>query len=535
MFPSSTIEKIEEVTPKINPILGEGIAVEHMKTVEEYVDSIWTLNAPSFPEGMKYHGCRKCTPVEEYLENTKKKGSKCVFDVARSDVYLMEYKFSYNGLPLRSKYLFLPFVSKAGAIHISGSRFVISPILADRVISVGIASVFVRLLKARITVNRIPHHYVVNGQRESIQVAWSDIYNKRPMPNAAKPTVRANCVLVHYLFCKFGFSETFKKFGVCTPVVGTEEITKEVYPEEDWVICHSTQMKPKGFGKSFYEASNLKLAIPRKEYTAMVKSLVAGFFYIVDHFPTRLRPADLEYKSRWMVLLGHLIWSGMTGEGKLQNDVEDHIASLDEYLDLLTARKLEKLGFYCDTIYSLFALIIDKFNEWLLSSDDRVSTMYGKELSVLPFICYEITSSINNLCFKLKSAQKKELTERKITSIMNKYIKSGAIYKITKNPENVTTTTTSGDNMALKITHLLVPQSAATRNKGSKNRKVISDPSNQLHASIAEVGQYAALPKSEPTGRSRLALTLNVDADGLVLRDPKFVELIDSVQRKIRR
>lgn len=526
---------LDAATPKINPVLGEGIAVEHMKHVEEYVDSIFWLNAPSFPPGMKYLGCRKTTPIEEYAESTKKKVSKCVFDVARSDVYLMEYKFSFNDVPLRSKYLFLPFVSKAGTIYLGGSRFVISPILADRVISVGISSVFVRLLKAKITVNQLPHHYIANGQRESQQITWSEIYNKRPMANSVKPTVNAKCTLTHYLFCKFGVLQTFQKFANCTPIVGTDEINPVNYPQEDWVICQSTTMKPKGFGKLFYEPSNVKLAVKRSEYTTMVKALVASFFYIVDHFPTRLRAEWLESKKRWMVLLGHLIWSGNVGEGKLEADIMDHITSLDDYLDLITSRKLEKLGFGCEDIYGLFAMITKEFDHWTSASDDRVSTMYDKELSVLPFICYEITSGINNLCFKLKAASKKELTERKIMTIMNKHLKQGAIFKITKNPENVTTTSTSGDNMALKITNLLVPQSASTRNKSTKNRQVISDPSKRLHSSIAEVGQFAALPKAEPTGRSRLNLTLKIDADGLVLRNPEFVEMLDDVQVKIRR
>lgn len=535
MFPRALLEHVDNATTKFNPSIANGLAVEHMRHVEEYVDSVFRLTAAGFPPGLEYVGCRKCTPLEEYEEVTKKKGSRCVFDVARSDVYLMEYKFRYNGVNLPSRYMYLPFVSKAGTIYIGGSRFVISPILADRVISIQLNSVFVKLLKAKLTFGRVTHHYVANNLREGVQVAFSDVYNKKTMPNAPRPTVNAKCTLMHYLLCKYGFSEAFRRFGGCVPVVGGDDINEDNYPDSDWVICRSTTIPPRGFGKQFYEPSSLKLAIPRHLYGPIVKNFVAGFFYVVDHFPSRIKPDYVDSQRLWMILLGHLIWSGNVSEGKLYSDVEAHINSLDEYVDAMVIEKLKELGYVCPDIYQLFYLIIDNFSEWLLSSEDKVSTMYDKELSILPFICYEITSAINTLYFKLKAAQKKELTEKKITNIMMVILKKGLIFKITKEHGEVTTTSTSGDNMALKITNLLVPQGSSSRSVKKKDRATIQDPGKRLHASIAEVGQAFALPKSEPTGRSRVSLCLQLTDTGLVKRDPRFIELLDQVQNKIRR
>lgn len=540
MFPKSILALIDEATPHLNPILANGLACTHMQEVEQYVDSIFKSAAQGFPPGMLYLGCRRCTPQEEYFESTKKKGSRCVFDVARSDVYLMEYKFSYQGEPLPSKYMLLPFVSDAGVIYLGGSRFVISPILSDRVISVGISNVFVRLLKARLTFNRTAQHYMVNGVRESVQVAWSNIYNEKQNESAHKSTVKANCTLAHYLFCKYGFHETFKRFGKCNPVIGLPSVINEDnYPPEQWVICYSgcymTPNKPKGYGKSYYEPSQVAVAIRKEEYTLFVKNLVGGFFYCVDFFPTHIKPEYVDHKELWMYLLGHIIWSGDINRGKLVNDVSDHISSLDEYVDGIVSAKLKDIGFECKDIYEIFALIIDKFNDWLLSSDDRINTMYDKELSILYYICYEISSHIFKLYFKLKAAQKKELNRNKIINIMNMNLKTGLIFKITREHGEVTTTSTSGDNKALKTTLLLVPQSSSSRNKSKRDRLALADPSKRLNASIAEIGGYSCLPKSEPTGRSRLNLHVQVNSTGLVLRNPKYIELLDNVQAMIRR
>jgi hypothetical protein len=538
MFPISVLAHLDAAVPSLNPVLANGLAVEHLRYVEKYIDDVFRVVAGAFPPGMTYDGCRRCTPIKEYAEATKKKGNRSAFDVARSDIYLVEYKFSYLGEVLQPKFLYLPFVSKAGTIHLGGSRFVISPVLSDRVITIGMTNVFLRLLKAKLIINRTTHHYVASGEQETVEVAWSNVYNERVDPNSPKATVVAECTLMHYLLCKYGLTEAFWRFGQCVPVVGDEsEVNDDTHPSAQWVICHSRQIKPKGFGKFEYAPSGMRLAILREQYTPMVKNLVAGFFYVVDHFPARVLPKAEYYNSTrlWQVLLGHLIWSGNAYEGTLYTNVQDHIASLDEYVDSLMLVKLEDAGYPCQNIYELFALVLIKMDVWLLTGDDRVNTMYDKELDVLSYVCRPITEAIVKLYFKLKSAQKKELNAKKINKIMDMNIKPGVIFRIRKEHGEVTTTTTSGDNMALKITNLLVPQSASSRNRNKKDRVAISDPAKRLHASVAEVGCYLGLPKSEPTGRSRLNLALQISPSGQVLRNPEFADLLDATQLRFKR
>lgn len=534
MLPRSALKALDEATPKLNPSIAKGLAVEHMKEVESYIDSVFRSVSTGFPPGLRYLGCRRCDPLEEYAEISRNKNSKCVFDVARSDIYLMEYKFAYNDEPPISRYIYLPFVTTAGTIYLSGSRFVISPILADQVISVGMHNVFVRLLKAKLTFNRISHHYRANGATENIQVAWSKIYNKKANAVHPKATTSAKTSLVHYLLCKHGFTGMFERYTKCKPILGGENITHEQYPASEWVICESSQIAPKNY-RFHYEASNIRIAIKREEYNIDVQNLVAGFFYVVDHFPSRIRPEYVDDNRLWMVLLGHIIWSGSVSEVKLYSDVGDHIASLDEYMDSVYSHKLKAIGYECADIYQLFYRIISTFTEWMRTADDRVSTMYDKELSVLPFVCYEIVSSINNLYFNLNAAKKKDFTAKKIQTLMNHNLRQGSVFKLTKELGSVTTTSTSGDNMALKITNILTPQSKSTKSSGSKGRAVLADPTKRLHASIAEVGGAWALPKSEPDGRSRVNPTLQISPTGLVLRDPKYIDLLDSIQAKIKR
>ena len=216
-----------------------------------------------------------------------------------------------------------------------------------------------------------------------------------------------------------------------------------------------------------------------------------------------------------------------------------HFGSLDEYLDSLIISQLKSIGYECDDVYSLFYIVITNFNDWLLNANDKVNSMYGKELSILYFILEKITNAIFNLNFKLKTAQKKELTEKEIITIMNKIIRTGLIFGITRPHPGMSTANYSGDNKFFNMTSILFPQASANKTTGKKGRSSENDPNMQLHSSIAEVGGFSNLPKNDPTGHSRINPFLLLDnkseIDGTILRNENFIETLDDIQVKLKR
>lgn len=533
---------VDEDTPKLTPEIANGLAVYLMPHAEKHIDSVFRAAAKGFPRGLTYVGWERCTPQEEYDENTKTKNNRRVYDVARSDIYMVKYLFQFQDSTgkvhdLPPRYLYLPYVSDAGTLYLGGSRFNISPILSDRVISVGTDNIFVRLLRDRLTFESQSVHYMEDGRRETVQMAHSLIYHKNSKHKKIQPTVRAVTSLVHYLLCKYGFEDAFLKFAHTKPVIGGPEINSNTYPENEWVICHSTGMRPKGVGKSYWERSPLRVAVKRSEMTAMVRNMLGGFFYVVDHFPQRVEPQYVNNRNMWMILMGEILWSGAINHGKLRDDVADHISSLDEYLDALVVSKLKdlQLSEEIHDIYQLFALIIRNFNDWVISANDTVASMYDKEFSILYYVLQEITFAIFKLYFKLKAASKKELTVKEITATMNLTLRTGLIYSITKGHGEVSTIAVPGDNKAFKITSLLVPQGNSNKLSGKKDRANLNDPAKRLHSSIAEVGGYVNLPKSAPDGRARINPCVQFDAKMVVVRNPARKELLASVQELIRR
>jgi hypothetical protein len=518
-----------------------------MKLTEKYVDDIIVSVSKSFPEGLVYNGCKRCTPREEFAEKTKKNGTRREFDVAKSDIYMMKYYFSYKGEMIDPpRHLYLPYVSEGGCITMSASRFNISPILTDKTISVDTSSIFIRLTKDRLTFKQVAQHFLIDSKQHTVKVVWSLIYHRNPKMKLTAATTNAKSTLMHYLFCKYGFTKTFEMFGGCKPIVGGTEINTDTYPPDEWSICTSNaQIRQKSMKRGYYEPSTIRVAVRKSDLTPMVRSMLGGFFYTVDNFPDRILPEHVDKQNLWMILMGHIIFSGSIGEGKLYLDIADHIGSLDEYLDNLIIPKLKDVGVDVENIYQLFSVIIERFNDWMLEETDKVGSMWDKELSILYYILEAINHAIVKMSYKLTasaktaalrvSAGKKELTIKDISAVIKSTLKPGLIFSITKNHGEVSTISNPGDNKAFKVTSMLIPQTGSKRSSGRKDRAIMNDPTQRLHVSIAEVGGYSNLPKSDPSGRNRVGPFCEFDSKGVIIRNPKYKELLDSIQKLIQR
>jgi hypothetical protein len=358
--------------------------------------------------------------------------------------------------------------------------------------------------------------------------------------------------MAHYLFCRYGLMKTFEMFANCKPIIGGTELRDEDYPPDQWVICQSVywgarsaaQLKPKGFGKGIYEPTSIKVIVRKEDYErTIVQNLIAGFFYVADHFPTRLHPEYInntnprwmDNRTTWNSLMGAALFGTHLHEGILQEKMESHLRSLDEYVDNIVLAKLQEINLPMTNLYQIMSYIAENISEMLSKAKGRVNSMYDKELSVIYFVMKDITSEIFKMYFKLKAASKKELTKNDINERMNKTISSGKIFSITRQHPEVTTVSSSGDNMALKMTIGLIPQSGSSKTTRSRDQVVVDDPAIFLHSSFVEIGGYSNQPKSDPIGHARINPWVKTNPSGLVLRDPRFYDLMEDLQQKVQR
>lgn len=503
-----------------------------MTLAEQYIDRVFDCASKSFPEGLEYCGSTRVSPYEEYREVIRPTYGRHMFELARSDVYLMAYHFKWQGKPLPPRYLYLPFVGQAGTIHLRGPQHTVSPVIADVALSIAKNGIFIPFMRDKVTFSRLPYHFKANEAIENAYVAWSPIH-RYAADKAGK--VGVTSTLAHYLFCKFGVEETFRMFVGTEVVIGNREITTKNYPESDWVICTTIGIMPKGYKYTHknYTPSTVALAIRKEHYTELAKSLIAGFFYVADFFPDRMRAEYCHSTRFWRILMGHVIFRTNASEGKLALDIDIHMRSLDEYVDDMVRDSLAQAKVNCNDIYELFIYIIENISEAMMHAD--LSDMYGKKLMVLRYVLLDITKAIFNLTYKLNANVKKALTDRDIIKAMGKYLNRNLIFNLSKGHGEVNIISSPGDNTMFKHTSNVVLQADATTARKSRSRINLNDPSKWLHVSIFELGSILNLPKSEPTGRSRMNPHMLTGSDGTIMRNPEMQPLLDAIQAKIQR
>lgn len=543
---------VADATPKFNPTIMNGLAVEQMKGVESYVDSLFRSISKSFPEELKYVGYSRCTPQEEYQEITRKRNNRYTIDIARSDFFMIKYMFRYNGEDLPPRYVYLPFVRQGGLITIRGSTFSVSPVIADRAISFGSDSIFIPVQVAKLTFERIDYKYNEVGSMESesadqlyeveSNVAWSTIYNQGSTRRKVNYLVKAKHTLGHYLFCKYGVTESFQRLAPgCDVRIGMEDtINYDRLERSEWVICESTKVLPRTLrvlpvnGKRVYYPSNIRLAVRKDRLTVGLQALIASFFYLADHFPDRIEPEYVDNERLWRVLMGYLIFGTGQSEAKLSDDVDTHIESLDEYMDERSRQDLSSVGVEVEDIYELFNSAIEMLSEMVIRPDNVESTMYDKELMVLRYALFDINKAISHFKFTLQKVIKKTKIKEEIITALRTKIGQEEIAKMNRGHGEVAGISSPGDNLYFKVTSILVPQTSATGGGRGGKKTTLTDPSKYLHASIAEVGSYTNLPKTSPDGRTRVNMYLELEEGRRVKRNQRFVKLINATQRKIQ-
>ena len=529
-------ELVAANTPKFNDKLVDGLAEQEMKHSEDYIHRIIKTASMDFPAELKYLGYRRCTPHEEFIEVTRRLNNQSTFELARSDVFLVRYDFSFDGEPLEPRYMYLPFATAAGVMQIRGSSFCVSPVLADKAISVGMDSIFIPLNRDKLMFERQIQHFYRNGELETAYVVWSTIYHltSKAKRTAVKAAVKGRTTLAHYLFAKYGVTRTFAEFANTAVKVGSkEEINEHTFPPSEWVICSSTLMKPRGVKDKQYLATPLRLAIPKKDYNLTTASLIGGFFYVADHFPQRILAEYIDETRLWMVLMGHLLFGSGTNEGKLAEDIANHLRSLDGYLDAEAKEYLRSDGVYCEDLYGLLMHIIETFNHRVTQSTSQVANMSEKRLMVLRYVLKDITTAINKFMFKVTSSKKKVMTRNDVTALQRHTMKTLLIMRVNRDHGEVNSVSSPGDNKYFRYTSLLIPQ---TDSSGGRGKKITTaDPGKLLHASIAEVGSYNTMGKSEPTGRNKVNPFVRIADDGQIIPDPNKAELLAAAQRKFQR
>lgn len=535
-------KRLDALTPKLNPLLANGYTTECMKHAIEYVDLLFRCCQDGFPEGMVYEGYRLATPLETYRTMTSKK----YFELSDLQFRLVHFTFSYHGQTVSAcgkkileASLFIPYLSEANLFKLKGAQYMLSPVLADNGLSINRDYIYIAPPRVKFIFNRQPHGFRQwhANHIEQHYVAWSNFYNKKISESDRE--VKAEPALALYLFAKFGLYQTFKKFcGIdIVAVADHPKAVKSYIDDPNYRVFHSTKREPKQVRRRReYIPSDIQIVIRNDDYTDNVARLMAGFFYVVDYFPSAVKAMYITHDEfelqMWKECLG-AIHCPEEERGKRLVRMGIHFMAVDTYIDQIAIEELRHNGIRVKDTYDLFFVIIDRMEDLINNANKDIASMYNKRLSVLPFVLRDIKHKIFVLLFELQRMDK--VTFDKIHEGLRSKLHPNIAYKMSpaKKHGEMEIVTYPGDNKAFRITSHLVPQENATRDDRLKLNP--NDPSRHLHVSISEIGTYMGCPKFDPTGRSSLNLYVEVNPDGFVVRNPRFRDITTSTQKKIDR
>lgn len=536
---------VDKNTPPINKHVMIGVAYEFMKKALPYLDDSFRSISKSLPSCIKYVGIERCTPLEEYMVASKPRENKRSFDLAKSNTYMVKFMYVYvdpaTGVeePIKPVYCYVVYADPGGTMMISGALYHLTPVLSDKVISPGRGSVFIRLLKDKITMRSGIHTVSIDNMLHNVSVIWGNIYKKTTDKVKVAITTNANTCVAHYLFAKYGIRAAFKKYANVDIIYGTSDIDTINYPKDEWVIIGSSRIKPKSCKDGLYEPTKIRLAIPRKQWTKQAYMLAIGFFYVVDHFPYAFKAEEMYFDDRSINLckrlLASILKSGNYGHDKLIEIANEHYRNLDNYLDTHIRMELKEIGLVFETFYDLIFHVSVNFVEFTNDSEQRILSMFNKKLEVVYNTFFDITSALTKATYHFEKMQNKSrLNAATAYEILSKFITAGLIFKLNSGKNVVSQVGYSGDHYYFKLACSVTDQETIPTGSGTRKAKRAVGPDQHLHPSMVVCGSILFLQKKNPTPISHLNPYVKIDMDtGTIQPNKKFTPILDDLYKKL--
>lgn len=535
------VNKFHETSVRFNHRFAGGYAKHEIQKGLNYIDMVMSCAQRSFPEKLVYENPEVCSPETAFeVFNTIYKGDKkYIFDFARNDFYLARLNFNYDGVRFPI-YLYMPFTDDSGVITIRDKPFYIKPVMADPLISVSAEGLFLPLNQTKMTTRARSHFLYKEGRLLQVKVHETTIHHtlrevQSKDNKEAKMRVTCNA---HYLFCKFGYRETFLSFNAVVHAGYQDTINHQNYPKEDWVIYSSASKDtrdPQLTDDGERKENKVLLAVRRSDINTDVESVVGAFFYVLDFLPDIEEIEFIEDPAWWIIKMGKIIMGVDSDHRLLMRKMGEHYKTIDTYIDAMAVNLMADNDIYVNDIYEYLAWGISNYDSYRNRPEANQATMYDKYLTVNRYVFKPIREAIFLAIYELR--QKKDdskLTLREVQSKLRSRLRPDLITKINSNCPNVSAVISSTDSKLLKMALEIVPQDNMRTNKVKKTSKMLRTPKWQFDRSFIDVGGFSSMSKHEPIGKDSGNPCMNIGMDGKLLPQSIFEDLLQSVTDNTR-
>jgi len=546
-------KKIMENCDKFSDTIINGFAKGQIDDVVEFLDGALQFAQSSVRDDkFSYVGYKILTPEEEFETEIKTrdgnpKSGRIDTDTTISDVRRIKLTFDYGGRPFWID-IYLPIVGTDGTMTISDTKYVLMPVLTDKIISAHKDHIFLKLYKHKIRFYSTPYLYTMlrpdkdEPILERMLIPYGQkLYGIKDIRDPHRFGVDTPIAI--YLLAKYTLSGVNKRYGTNVRIIKNGDIEK--YRKDGFVIYSST-------GKQLRDMK--MIVVDRHEYSiamsttcAFSKHLATAILFAFDAIPS----ITFQYEDSliyWKYTLGQMIFKLNISADGLPVAIREHIHSLDTYVDDSNRIELSEMGYSINkdfNFYDLIHLILSEHDKLTVIGMSGSASVLDKSLNVLYYVMYDIISSFNKLFSDINNNIQKAVVEGRIFKyedilalMKNNIVRTRAIFSISKGSSSILSlmlANTSGDNKILKITCLAEIQSRGMGVKRSSNGggKLPMDVAILKGTDIV-YGSLLGLPKSFVTPLARLNCFANFNKMGRLIIPDDLKDFVDEIDADLK-
>lgn len=522
---------IADNTPKMNREVLEGFCYHRLQGALKYVvDLLQYVSTVKTKTHLRFIDYR-VIPPEEYTNLEFRTKNSRAFDMAHNDLFLVEFLFQYGDEEeVRSRIVYLPYMEKGNMMTFGGKPKLITPTLADKVISIGSHIIFIDIKLGKHSFSRLQHTILEGGLYRNVPVIHTVLYNITT--KRLRDTTKAKSTVMHYLLSQYGYSKTMELLIGFVPV-----LKYDIKEMDGYVVYRSRGRAPDGWlgNKEDYKPDTISVLVPEELNSPEVRDCIGNLYYIIDHFPRVISISEVDQPLIWRRLIGEIILSGEHGIGYILEKMGTHFEGHMMEFDTVTMRKLRDIGVESRNLMELLVEIFKNFNLWMSQGDSR-SLYHSKSLEVESYLLSPITNGITNVFLAINKEEfaneGRPLEPKVVDSAFNNHFRQGNIFRLRKEKHFVFSVDDPTDHLYFKRTVMVNKQESDFTNVDSS--KSNTSTRGKLVASMATFGSILNLSKKNPTPEIRQNPYVTIDPKTLtILPDPVYGDIVSKTDKML--
>lgn len=523
MIDPDIINALPDARETWNEEICSGLATTEIQKIPARIDAAMRSAFASLGPELKYKGYKQVDPKEQYNERTRSRLNKNHYEQSKSSTTMYRYELEFNGEKLRPRYQYLPYVDYGGIMTLRDSRYVISPTVTDTLFSVEDGKVFIPITRSPVTFYREGYYFNADNMLTSVDTYWSRMHHtkKDEAPKSRHPQI------MNYFFSLYGVTDAFRFMGYEVAVMMQKDIADCDFPEDEWIRCTTTGMRPKTRMPN-YQASEVCLLIKRDQMDRTAESIIGSFFYIVDNCSdlSYMVAENMDDPLLWRRCLSRFIWRNADPREAIR-EIDAHIMALEEYIDEIFRRRLKSARVEVGNIWELFRYVICNYNALTITSEP--ASMKDKKLAIIEPVSHDIIIMINRMMFALQKLKEQDKWRKDaIEDLLNRGFKQNVISGLASDHPEVSLLETATPSMLAKVTSLIYRPS---KNTGSATAADMHNPMFWLHGETIGVFSPRSITKSSPTASNRVNPNIRLGVNNEIEPDPDLDKFREEIER----